>query len=224
MEQALRDGALSEVDPDGAVLRALGDTLPDAAIYQAMASGSSGPSRFVYFSAGIERLLGVTPGEATSDARSVYRLVHRDDRAKVRDAELHSRRTLSSFDLEFRMITRSGEDIWVHCRSMPRAGREQQIFWDGVITDVTAAKASEDELRRQNDELSAALERIRSLEGLVRMCAWTQRFELDGRWVSVETFLAERFGLTVTHSISADALRALHDEVDQRHGAAKKST
>src|SRR5678815_2722750 len=111
VEQAPADGALSEVDPDGAVLRALGDNLPDAAIYQAMASGRMGPSRFVYFSAGIERLLGVTPGEATSDARHVYRLVHPDDRARVREAELHSRRTFSPFDLEFRMVTRSGEQI-----------------------------------------------------------------------------------------------------------------
>ena len=114
------------------------------------------------------------------------------------------------------MVTRNGELIWVHCRSMPRPGSKGMIFWDGVITDVTAAKSMEDELRQQNQELAAALERIRNLEGLVRMCAWTQRFELDGRWVSVETFLAERFGLTVTHSISADGLRALRQEFDAR--------
>jgi PAS domain S-box-containing protein len=216
VEQNLGDGALSEVDPDGAVLRALGDNLPDAAIYQAVARKQAGPTRFVYFSAGIERLLGVSPHEATGDPRNVYRLVHAEDRTMLRDAELRSRCTLSSFDLEFRMVTRGGEEIWVHCRSMPRAGRDNLIFWDGVITDVTEAKSNEEELRRQNEELSAALERIRHLEGLVRMCAWTQRFELDGRWVSVETFLAERFGLTVTHSISADGLRALHQEVAER--------
>jgi PAS domain S-box-containing protein len=220
MEQVLSHGALGLLDPDGAALRSLGDNLPDSAIYQAMAQGSAGPSRFVYFSAGIERLLGVTPADAVGDARHVYRLVHPEDRARLRDAELHSRSTFMPFDLEFRMHTRSGELVWVHCRSMPRKGRESMMFWDGVIADVSAAKRTEEQLRQQNSELAAALERVRQLEGLVRMCAWTQRLELDGRWVSVETFLAERFGLTVTHSISSEALRALREELAERQGAA----
>jgi PAS domain S-box-containing protein len=181
-----------------------------------MAHGNHGPSRFLYFSAGIERLLGVSAHEAVTDARHVYGLVHADDREKLRDAELHSRQALAPFDLEFRMTPRSGGLVWVHCRSMPRAGRDDVTVWDGAISDVTAAKRTEDELRQQNQELAAALERIRHLEGLVRMCAWTQRIEHDGRWVSVETFLAERFGLTVTHSISAEPLHALREEVGGR--------
>jgi hypothetical protein len=40
----------------------------------------------------------------------------------------------------------------------------------------------------------------------VAMCAWTRRMQWEGRWVSVEEFLERRFGLTVSHGISEDAL------------------
>ena len=39
----------------------------------------------------------------------------------------------------------------------------------------------------------------------VRMCAWTRRIQLEGEWVSVETFLLRRFGLRVTHGLSDEA-------------------
>jgi hypothetical protein len=38
------------------------------------------------------------------------------------------------------------------------------------------------------------------------VCAWTKRLELDGEWVGIETYLKRRFGLSVTHGISEEAL------------------
>jgi hypothetical protein len=42
---------------------------------------------------------------------------------------------------------------------------------------------------------------------LIRICAWTRRIEMDGQWVSVETYLRECLGLEVTHTISEEAYR-----------------
>jgi GAF domain-containing protein len=42
---------------------------------------------------------------------------------------------------------------------------------------------------------------------MARICAWTRRVELDGQWVSFETFLAESFGIQVTHTISEEGRR-----------------
>ena len=62
------------------------------------------------------------------------------------------------------------------------------------------------ELQKSNEELRSALERIQRLEKIVRMCAWTNRLELDGEWLEIEAFLNRRFGVTVTHGISEEAL------------------
>lgn len=64
------------------------------------------------------------------------------------------------------------------------------------------------DLQTANAELRASLDRIQKLEKLVRMCAWTQRFELDGKWVDATTFLQKRFGVQVTHGISEEAMAA----------------
>jgi GAF domain-containing protein len=62
------------------------------------------------------------------------------------------------------------------------------------------------ELQQANEDLRSALDRIQRLEKLVRICAWTNRLELDGEWVGIETYLKRRFGLIVTHGISEEAL------------------
>jgi GAF domain-containing protein len=62
------------------------------------------------------------------------------------------------------------------------------------------------ELQQANEDLRSALDRIQHLEKLVRMCAWTKRLELDGEWVGIETYLERRFGLSVTHGMSEEAL------------------
>lgn len=62
------------------------------------------------------------------------------------------------------------------------------------------------ELQQANEDLRLALDRINRLEKLVRMCAWTNRLELDGEWLRIEEYLKRRFGLTVTHGMSEEAL------------------
>jgi hypothetical protein len=46
-------------------------------------------------------------------------------------------------------------------------------------------------------------------ERMLRMCAWTRRINIGGEWITVEEFLRRRLGVTVTHTISQDALEAL---------------
>ena len=67
------------------------------------------------------------------------------------------------------------------------------IAWLAPRLDALDARLA-DERRRRRD-----------LESFVAMCAWTGRIRWRGEWVSVERYLAERFGLEVTHGISAGA-------------------
>jgi CHASE3 domain sensor protein len=57
------------------------------------------------------------------------------------------------------------------------------------------------------------IRRLSQLEGLIKVCAWTQRVQWDGRWVTFEEYLAKRFNLHCTHGISDEAARQLGREI-----------
>jgi PAS domain S-box-containing protein len=140
-------------------LRTLSDNLPNGAVYQVLGD-REGQRRFLYVSAGVERLFGLTPAEAMADANCLYGLVHEEDRPRVGAGEEAAARDLTPFDCEFRSWTRSGKLIWVHCRSAPRRLPTGETVWEGIVTDVTARRRAEEELReadRRKDEFLATL-------------------------------------------------------------------
>ena len=55
-------------------------------------------------------------------------------------------------------------------------------------------------------ELKTSVEQVRRLEEFVTFCAWTGRVRWHDQWVSVETFLRERYNLNISHGISDDAI------------------
>lgn len=88
-------------------------------------------------------------------------------------------------------------------------------------------RAAEDHVRALNDslecrvsertrELEQALERVRTLEGLIPMCAWCRRIDAgDKRWLSVEDYISGSTRARVTHGMCADCLAA----AESREGA-----
>lgn len=66
-------------------------------------------------------------------------------------------------------------------------------------------------LTRENNTLREEL-RVTAPAGLVKMCFITKRIEVDGRWLSIEAYLKQRFGLDVTHGVSPEALSRLEAE------------
>jgi len=54
---------------------------------------------------------------------------------------------------------------------------------------------------------------LRRPEDFVTFCAWTGRVRWKDQWVSVEPFLHERYGLTISHGISEEGLAKLMKDV-----------
>jgi hypothetical protein len=47
--------------------------------------------------------------------------------------------------------------------------------------------------------------RVREFDGLITICAWTQRVWWEGHWISFEDYLSQRFNLRCTHGICEEA-------------------
>jgi PAS domain S-box-containing protein len=139
--------------------RAISDNLPFGAVYQ-VTGDETGARRFLYISAGIERLLGITPDEIRADAMVLYGLVHDADRARVAEAEAVALRDLAPFECEFRSRTQAGGVCWLHCRSAPRRLPTGETIWEGIILDVTDRKRAEEALRHERELLETIIARI----------------------------------------------------------------
>ncbi len=146
-------------------LRLLGDNLPESAVYQ-YAREPDGSVRFLYFSAGIERLNGVSVQDVLCDADTLHRQIPREYYERLIEAEARSARELSDFDMEVPMKRPDGELRWMQLHSRPRCMPDGRLIWDGVQTDVTERNHMEEELRRSRDELEIRVQERTS--GLIR--------------------------------------------------------
>ena len=131
-------------------VRAVGDNLPDGAVYQVVVP-PGGPPRFAHVSAGIETLLGVPAAEVIADPDTLYRLIHADDVAGFRAAEVAAFAALRPFEYEFRSHTRGGALRWLHVRSHPTPRPDGGSDWNGLLLDVTERRRAEDALRRSEN-------------------------------------------------------------------------
>jgi len=80
----------------------------------------------------------------------------------------------------------------------------------GTALFLAAASANERrfeaEQARLIEELRAAAAQVSRLEEFVTFCAWSGQVRWKDEWVSVETFLSERYNLNISHGISDEAM------------------
>ncbi|HSM92027.1 MAG TPA: PAS domain S-box protein [Anaeromyxobacteraceae bacterium] len=86
----------------------------------------------------------------------------------------------------------------------------------GFIQDITERKQSEVERERLIGELKAALADVKTLRGLLPICAHCKKIRDDrGYWNRIETFIRERSDAQFTHGICPDcAKRFFPDDGD----------
>ena len=59
-------------------------------------------------------------------------------------------------------------------------------------------------------------ERPVDLQKLITVCAWSRKIRLDGEWMSLEDFLVNRLGVSITHGIDPEVAQRLHGRMDRR--------
>ncbi len=145
-------------------VRLLGDNLPDSYVFQFMRDAKGLP-RFLYLSAGVEKLHGVKTEDLMRDALLLLGQIDPNQRAAWEAAITRSRETLEDFAVEVRMRRTDGEWRWFQVRSRPSPRPGGQTLWNGVTTDITERKEVERQIRELNTVLEQkVLERTAKLE------------------------------------------------------------
>lgn len=147
------------------------------------------------WSPGLFRLFGVSPKTFRTTLSEIFRLIHPDDRERMRATIGRAVREGHTFDTECRMIRHDGQELHILARTeILRDERGRAVRVSGIAQDVTERKHAEDEVRRLNVELES---RVRARTG-----------ELQGAIHEMEAF-----NYAVAHDLRAP-LRALHGMSD----------
>ena len=117
-------------------LRALGDNLPHGMTYQFVRS-ASGEMSFLYVSAGVERLHGLSAEAVLADSNLLFAQFVSEDLPLMRDALAESMAKQTPISITVRIERPDGEQRWVQFSSAPRRLRDGEWLWDGIETDVT---------------------------------------------------------------------------------------
>jgi PAS domain S-box-containing protein len=109
---------------------------------------------------------------------------------------------------------RDGSRIWVEARAShitDAAGRLVGIL--GLAHDISDRKRSEAERESLIAQLREALAAVKTLRGLIPVCAWCKKVRNDrGYWRQLEAYLQENLDVCVTHGICPACARKFDEE------------
>jgi PAS domain S-box-containing protein len=102
-----------------------------------------------------------------------------------------------------------GKHVWLY--------RNMLIHEDGFppyvlfhAMDITEQKTIEHELQSTLKELEKALAEIKTLRGLLSICAWCKRIRSeDGSWIDLETYVTKHSDASFSHSICPECVPKL---------------
>jgi PAS domain S-box-containing protein len=174
------------------------------------------PNPFTYVSPQIETLLGERPSDCVGNPNVWDRCIHPDDHDWVAAECERTNQTGEPFVGEYRMVTRDGEVRWVRDEAvLVRDAGGEPMFWQGILTDVTASRQAAgrlaEALGREQDaaeQLAAALERERAGADHLRAMDEMKTTFLQAVSHDLRTPLTSVLGIALTLQRGGDGLRA----------------
>ena len=115
------------------------------------------------------------------------------------------------YELDKRFLRGDGAAIWVHfTRSQVRDAAGSVRLGIGLAEDITARKQAERERERLIAELQNAIAEVKTLHGLLPICANCKKIRDDrGYWEQVEVYLEEKTDVHFSHGICPECFRTL---------------
>jgi len=126
-----------------------------------------GPRRTTYISPQVETLLGVSPDVWMGDPQLWLRMIHPEDRERVRHTvcDIHDA-SHEPFLIEYRVLAPNGRELWIENRGAYLDLGERWIL-QGLMTDVTARRRAEQEIRAGWERLA----QVQRMEAIGRLSA-----------------------------------------------------
>ncbi len=143
------------------------------------------------------RITGYTEAELLQ--RTFQDITHPDDLdLDVANVEKMLLGEIQTYQMPKRYLHKDGGVVWVLLSvSLAHDERGEPSFFISQMQDISQAVENE-------RAIEAAAAEIRKLRrGLLKICSWSKRIEVDGKWITVDEFLRDHLGLELTHAMSS---------------------
>lgn len=137
-------------------LRKLSVNVPGM-LYQYQAY-QDGRSKFLYSSAGIRDIYGISPEAAENDPSSVFDAIHPDDLEQVSCSIQQSRESLEVWESQYRVRGPGETWKWVEGRATPELRPDNSSIWHGFIANIDEKKRAQLSLQESEQQLRAFFE------------------------------------------------------------------
>lgn len=107
-----------------------------------------GRTSFPYASVGIREIYELNPEDVREDASAVFAVLHPEDKDAISASIQESAQKLEPWRFEYRVILPRQGLRWRLGYSRPERLEDGSILWHGFITDITAQKEMEEQLRQ----------------------------------------------------------------------------
>lgn len=210
-EQAKREEVEAEVEARQAVEKDLAFAESILATVSNLVLVADRDGKIIYASPSVRTNLGFSESEVLGDGW--FRLTRPDSRDAA-DQQRHVAEAAGSrvqaSPYMTKIYDRESRAHWFLWQDTPGPG-ETLI---GVGSDITAEKEIQDERDSLLSELQVALTQVRTLTGLLPICAGCKRIRDDaGYWRNVERFVEERSDVRFTHGLCPDCSKRLYPEL-----------
>ncbi|MGV8894549.1 MAG: PAS domain-containing sensor histidine kinase [Burkholderiaceae bacterium] len=129
---------------------------------------TDGSTAFPYLSAGCHALLGIKANRLQERPELFLNLILPQDRTAYLSAMQTSAAHMRSWNWEGRIWVDAWKDVkWINLRSIPRLTPQNEVEWDGIMTNITQSKLEQLELQHSRAclaELSAHVEQVKEQE------------------------------------------------------------
>jgi len=172
------------------------------------------------WNAGAERMYGYTAEEVKGRSLSMLVPPYRPEESRQMLARFAEGYAIEHFETV--RLRKDGTAIDFSLTLSPiRDPRGKVIGVSAIERDITALKHEEQERLKLIDELTLALANIRTLRGLLPICASCKKIRDDGGyWQKVESYISQHSEAEFTHGICPDCLSRLYPEYALNRAAA----
>jgi PAS domain S-box-containing protein len=187
----------------------LAERLPAVVYIESRDGSATSPS---YLSPRYEEVFGYTVQERLSDPDLWATILHPDDRKATLDAAQRSADSGEPFAMDYRITRKDGSLAWIHDETVLILGDDgETLFWQGILTDITERKRTEEELR-------AAVRRFQTLAEQIPAVTYIEPLGGPVSPLYVSPQYEAMFGYTPEERLSDPGLweRLLHPDDRER--------
>ena len=161
---------------------------------------------------GAQRLYGYAPQEMIGRPVSILVPAFRSYDLPEIYEQLKRGQPLEPFETV--RLRKDGKAIDVSLTVSPIRDRDGRVMGASTVArDITRRKAEEQERLRLIQELTDALTQVKTLSGLLPICASCKKIRNDnGYWEAVETYVSEHSDADFTHGICPECVQRLYPE------------